>query len=101
MGNKKMKKICISFLLVAIIILSGIGLLLPQNKVETEYLRIHIRANSNLEADQNVKYKVKDAVVSYLTPIIAECTTKELAEKLISSSIAGKSDSLITIPKKS
>lgn len=82
-----MKKFCISFLLVAIIILSGIGLLLPSNTVETEYLRIHIRANSNLGADQNIKYKIKDAVVSCLTPIIAECDTKEKAEKLIASAL--------------
>lgn len=47
------------------------------SKSNEEYLRIHIRANSNLEIDQNVKYKVKDEVVNYLTPKIAECSSLE------------------------
>ena len=78
-----MRKTCITFLIVAIIILSGIGLILAENKPRTEYLRIHIRANSNLEDEQAVKYLVKDAVVSYLTPYIAECNTKEKAQNML------------------
>lgn len=42
-----------------------------------DYLRIHIRANSNSVEDQNVKYKVKDSVVEYLTPYITECESFE------------------------
>ena len=80
-----MKKFCISFLIVAIIILSGIGLYLPKSDTQTEYLRIHVRANSNSEQDQEVKYAVKTAVVSYLTPYIAECDTKEKAQTLLTS----------------
>lgn len=45
--------------------------------VNKEYLRIHIRANSNLQVDQNVKYKIKDAVVTVLTPHIANCESFE------------------------
>lgn len=78
-----MKKYCISFLIVAIIILSGIGLCYQTSTINTEYLRIHIRANSNLEIDQNVKYKVKDQIVKYLTPFIAECDTKKKAEDML------------------
>ena len=48
-----------------------------QNQVEnSEYLRIHIRADSNEDEAQAVKYKVRDCVVDYLTPILAECETK-------------------------
>ena len=72
----KMKRICISFFIVAIIILSVIGLNLPSAKSHEEYLRIHIRADSNLYTDQAVKYKVRDKVVEYLTPLVAECQTK-------------------------
>ena len=78
-----MKKYCISFLIVAIIILSVIGLTMPTSVEHTEYLRIHVRADSNHEQDQAVKYKVKDAVVEYLTPFIAECDTKVKAQKLL------------------
>jgi len=43
-----------------------------EKEVDASYLRVHIRANSNNEKDQEVKYKVKVAVVDYLTPQIAE-----------------------------
>ena len=46
---------------------------------QREYLRIHIRADSNGAAAQAVKYEVRDAVVEFLTPIVAECGTKEEA----------------------
>ena len=49
------------------------------NASRTEYLRIHIRANSNGEADQAVKYKVRDGVVEFLTPTVASCESKEEA----------------------
>ena len=51
-----------------------------------EYLRVHIRANSNSGEDQAVKYKVRDRVVEYLTPTVADCSTKEQAME----KIAGK-----------
>lgn len=82
-----MKKICISFLIVAIIILSGIGLSAPKPQAQTEYLRIHIRANSNEFIDQNVKYKVKTAVVEYLTPFIANCKDKESVKDMLNSNL--------------
>ena len=78
-----MKKFCIVFLTIAIIILSGIGLSLPENQTETEYLRIHIRANSNQAVDQTVKYQVKESVVEYLTHFIAECKTKTDAQNML------------------
>jgi len=78
-----MKKACITLLFIAIIILSGVAILLPKTDVEKEYLRIHVRANSNLESDQAVKMLVKNQVVKYLTPYIAECDTKAKAERLL------------------
>ncbi len=82
-----MKKSCISILIIAIIILSGIALSLPKPEVYTEYLRIHVRANSNGEVDQSVKYVVKDKIVEYLTPYIAECDTKQKAEVLLENNL--------------
>ena len=78
-----MKKICISFLFIAIILLSVIGLTLPTTTKHTEYLRIHIRANSNQAIDQSVKYEIKEKIVEYLTPYIAECDTRKKAETLL------------------
>ena len=53
----------------------------------TEYLRIHVRANSNEYAEQQVKYAVKDAIVAYLTPYIAECDTKKKAQTLLTENL--------------
>ena len=52
--------------------------------VDTSYLRVHIRANSNSAEDQGVKYKVRDGVVAYLTPVVADCQTKKEAMAVIS-----------------
>ncbi len=48
-----------------------------------DYLRIHVRANSNSEVDQTIKYKVKDEVVKYITPYVAKCVDKPAAMEVI------------------
>lgn len=84
-----MKKLCITFLLSGIIILSAIGFATGKTPsvvtADTEYLRIHIRANSDESEDQAVKYLVRDAIVEYLTPLVAEAETRPEAEKILSS----------------
>ena len=50
-----------------------------------DYLRIHIRANSNTSVDQNIKYIVKDVVVEYLTPYIVECSSLDEVKVVIES----------------
>lgn len=83
-----MKNTCISFSLFLIILLSVIGAITaPAVSPQTEYLRIHIRADSNAPYAQDVKYRVKDAVVDYLTPFIAECDTEKKAEDMLSSKL--------------
>lgn len=82
-----MKKICIIFLLSIIITITAFGF--PQSGAAVqkefcgEFLRIHIRADSNENAAQSVKYAVRDEVVAYLTPVVAECEDKEEAIKRI------------------
>ena len=44
-----------------------------------EFLRIHIRADSNEKAAQAVKYYVRDKIVEYLTPLVAGYSTKTQA----------------------
>ena len=84
-----MKKVCIIFLLSIIISLTACGFggvfvkdggRYASNAQEgSEYLRIHIRADSNSNADQAVKYRVRDEVVVFLTPLVAEYPTKAQA----------------------
>ena len=77
-----MKKFGISLILIAIIFVTILASV-NKNSDSVEYLRIHIRANSNREVDQDVKYLVKTAIVDYLTPIVANCHDKESAVKAI------------------
>ncbi len=79
-----MKKAIVVLLLIASI--AGIVFAFGGNQkesTETSYLRVHIRADSNEEAAQAVKYKVRDRVVEFLTPLVAECESKEEAMEAI------------------
>ena len=53
------------------------------------FLRIHIRADSNESAAQAVKYRVRDKVVDYLVPIVAECKNKDEAMTKIRLNLRG------------
>ena len=81
-----MKKVCLAGLTVLILILAVVVVMLqPQEtaQAENDYLRIHVRANSNDAVDQDIKYKVKDEVVKFITPYAAQCVDKETAKKVI------------------
>ena len=84
-----MKKNCITFLLLGIIILSvvSLGKFGGEQKTE-EFLRIHIRADSNEEEAQEVKYLVRDSVVEYLTPLVAGATDKRTALQQIENALS-------------
>ena len=82
-----MKKIVSIIVILFVCILVGFGIFSQQNK--QEYIRIHVRANSNLSVDQNIKYEIKDKIVSYLIPQIANCNTREDFIVMIKENIAG------------
>lgn len=50
---------------------------------DTDIVRIHIRANSNSTEDQDVKFKVRDSINEYLSPILSEPETKSEAVELL------------------
>ncbi|MBE5739437.1 MAG: hypothetical protein E7349_01120 [Clostridiales bacterium] len=91
-----MKKVCIIFLLSIIISLTVfgvsnensfkntfnadmVGAFSKESDIYNDYLRIHIRADSNEGQAQAVKYYVRDTLVKYLTPLVAEYKTREEA----------------------
>ena len=92
-----MKNFCITFFVFFIIIATVIfaassggaesGVSLSSHEA-AEFLRIHVRANSNSGDDQSVKYKVKDAVVEFITPIAATSATKADAVAAINDNLA-------------
>ena len=77
-----MRKIGIILLVSCIIALTAFGLLSATSggQVCDEYIRIHIRADSDDEEAQSVKYLVRDAVVEWLSPLVAECESFSEAE---------------------
>ena len=92
-----MKKICITLLLLFIISLT-VAVSLNKSTLSAEYLRIHIRANSNSQIDQSVKYEIKDKLVNYLTPYIANCNNKQDAISLLNEkrlTLIGITDSVL------
>ena len=87
-----MKNVCIIFLLSIIISLTALGFsggFAGSNSATGEYLRIHIRADSNEREAQAVKYLVRDGIVEYLTPIVACCETKTEAINGVGARLAG------------
>ena len=70
-----MRKIGIILLLSCIITLTAVGLFgcRQGGQVSSEYLRIHIRADSDEPQAQAAKYAVRDALVEALAPTVAEC----------------------------
>ena len=75
-----MKKLFFIFLIPVLLLFSGCTS--SQNE---SYLRIHIRANSNSESDQNIKYKVRDLVVEYVSPYVKDCKSKEEVVEVLES----------------
>lgn len=69
-----------------LLLCGGVFIFNSNNKQsEYDYLRIHIRANSNYEIDQNIKYIIKDRVVELVTPYLIECDTKQKSVEMINS----------------
>lgn len=79
-----MKKFFITVLIIAAIIATVLFASGAKSaQAENDYLRIHVRANSNEQIDQSVKYIVKDEVVKFITPYAAKCTDKQTAMEVI------------------
>ena len=76
-------KFILSFLGVGLIVVAII--FCGQNKSEnnSEYMRIHITANSNSAKDENIKYIVKDVVITYLDSLLNGVKDEAEAEQTI------------------
>lgn len=51
-------------------------------------IRLHVVANSDSDFDQNIKLKVKDAIVNYLQPIMEKFPDKETATQYIQDNLS-------------
>lgn len=55
-----------------------------QHSLANKVLRLHILANSNSSFDQNLKLKVRDKIVEFLTPKLENSTSLNETKKIIS-----------------
>ncbi|MBQ9796011.1 MAG: stage II sporulation protein R [Clostridia bacterium] len=76
-----MKKFVFVFGLILVVIVGA--LCIPSRDIAYDYLRLHIRANSNSEIDQDVKYEIKDEMVEFLTPHLCNVQSKEKAIEVV------------------
>lgn len=58
-----------------------------QSHIAEEVLRFHVIANSDSKEDQNLKLKVKEAVLECVRPMLSNAKTKEEAERIITANM--------------
>lgn len=73
------------FILVLVVAVVVGALCIPSKEINYDYLRLHIRANSNADIDQNVKYEIKDELVKFLTPHLCTIESKQKAIQVVES----------------
>jgi len=81
------------FSLLIILVLSLLYCISIQTSIANKVLRLHILANSNSVFDQELKLKVRDEIVNYLTPLLKNSSNLTETKKIISYNI----DSINTI----
>ena len=48
--------------------------------LQENLIRLHVVANSDLQNDQEIKLKVRDAIVEYLQPLLVAVPNKDLIQ---------------------
>lgn len=71
-----MKKVCTYTVIFTACWLLLAGTILRQEKLASRLIRIHILANSDSEADQAEKLRVRDAVLGQVSSLTAGCETR-------------------------
>lgn len=79
------KSACIAFVLT--VIYSVIPFEAQCSELSQDVFRLHILANSDSEADQSLKIKVRDKVLDYTEDLFNSANSKEEAESIISDNL--------------
>ena len=72
-----------------------------QDQIADSVVRLHIVANSNSDADQEVKLKIRDAILEYVSEEYPNGATKEEAAKHLKGNLAEIEEIAIDVLKKS
>ena len=77
--------LCLSFL-----VLFTVTAILPVNgeaEIYDDMIRLHVLANSDSEEDQALKLKVRDAILSYVSPRVIDSQTRQEAAQILQSEL--------------
>ena len=79
-----MKKIMIVIcVLVLCVALCGFLPIHGEEKIYDSVVRLHVLANSDSDEDQALKLKVRDKVLSYVSPLVIDCKSREEAANIL------------------
>lgn len=84
-----MKKLTLA-MLISLVICFASSVISNANEVQAatdKLIRLHVIANSDSEADQDIKLAVRDAVLSQADTLLSSCEDKESAARIISQSL--------------
>ena len=83
----KKKIYSISFILFIFLTLSLVYCISIQNSLASKVLRLHILANSNSTFDQELKLKVRDEIINYISPLLKNSNNLAETKNIISNNI--------------
>lgn len=96
---KLFMKILVSTIVVAVM-LSVVPFQSTCKELENDVLRLHIIANSDTEEDQNLKLKVRDSVLTTVSKLYDDVTTKEEAKEITQNNLQLVIDTAQDVVKK-
>ena len=78
MASTKKLLIC-AFLIIAVALFAGLFPVHGEEEIYDTVVRLHVLANSDSDADQELKLKVRDRVVELVSPAVEGCSTQSEA----------------------
>ena len=84
MASTKKLLIC-TFVILAIALVAGLFPVHGEEEIYDTVVRLHVLANSDSAADQELKLKVRDRVIELVSPAVEDCTTQSEAIAAIGS----------------
>lgn len=73
----------VTLALCSVLLFIGLFPVHGEGEIYNTVVRLHVLANSDSEEDQALKLRVRDAVLTVTTPLLAECKTQREARELI------------------
>lgn len=78
MASTKKILIC-TFLILAVALVAGLFPVHGEEEIYDTVVRLHVLANSDTDADQELKLKVRDRVIELVSPAVKDCTSQSEA----------------------